>query len=215
MRAVAYSSGNDVSAVLRNTYMLLAVTLGWSAVTAYLGTMVKMGGLAYLGLVVLGFMALFATMALRNSGWGLVAVMAFTGIEGFSLGPVLSHYLGMAGGSQTIATAAALTGTAFTVLSGYVLITRKDFSFLGGMLFVGLVLLLLASVVSMFFHVPGMQLALAAVSALIFSGYILYDTSEIVHGGETNYILATVNLYLDILNLFLALLRLVGATSDE
>jgi modulator of FtsH protease len=215
MRAVAYSSGNDVSAVLRNTYMLLAVTLGWSAVTAYLGTMVKMGGLAYLGLVVLGFMALFATMALRNSGWGLVAVMAFTGIEGFSLGPVLNHYLGMAGGSQTIATAAALTGTAFTVLSGYVLIIRKDFSFLGGMLFVGLVLLLLASVVSMFFHVPGMQLALAAVSALIFSGYILYDTSEIVHGGETNYILATVNLYLDILNLFLALLRLVGATSDE
>jgi modulator of FtsH protease len=215
MRAVAYSSGNDVSAVLRNTYMLLAVTLGWSAVTAYLGTMVKMGGLAYLGLVVLGFMALFATMALRNSGWGLVAVMAFTGIEGFSLGPVLNHYLGMAGGSQTIATAAALTGTAFTVLSGYVLITRKDFSFLGGMLFVGLVLLLLASMVSMIFHVPGMQLALAAVSALIFSGYILYDTSEIVHGGETNYILATVNLYLDILNLFLALLRLVGATSDE
>jgi modulator of FtsH protease len=203
------------SSVLRNTYLLLSVTLLWSALTATLGTHVQMGLWAYLGLVVAGFATLFATFAFRNSGWGLVFVFAFTGIQGFSLGPVLNHYLDMKNGAQLISMTAGLTAAVFISLSAYVLITRKNFEFLGGMLFVGLIGLIIASLVSLFFPVPGVQLALAGVGALIFSGYILYDTSAIIHGGETNYVVATVSLYLDILNLFLDLLRLVTAFGGD
>lgn len=215
MRTATLSSGVEINSVLRSTYLLLSMTLVWSAFTAYLGTQVAFSLPLFLGAVIGGFIALFATLALRNSGWGLVGIFAFTGLEGFTLGPVLSHYLGMANGGTIVATAAGLTAAVFLALSVYALVSRKDFSFLGGMLFVGLIALLLASLVALFFPIPALHLTLSVIGVLIFSGYVLYDTSEIIRGGETSCIVATVSLYLDILNLFLNLLRIVGFLSGD
>lgn len=215
MRTATLSSGVEINSVLRSTYLLLSMTLVWSAFTAYLGTQVAFSLPLFLGAVIGGFIALFATLALRNSGWGLVGIFAFTGLEGFTLGPVLSHYLGMANGGTIVATAAGLTAAVFLALSFYALVSRKDFSFLGGMLFVGLIALLLASLVALFFPIPALHLTLSVIGVLIFSGYVLYDTSEIIRGGETSCIVATVSLYLDILNLFLNLLRIVGFLSGD
>jgi modulator of FtsH protease len=212
MENVAVEAGSvSRNSVLRNTYALLSLTMIWSTIMAAVGTVLNIGMGVYLVLVLLGFGTLFATRAFRNSAMGVVMVFAFTGIEGLSLGPILQMYLHMANGAQIIGTAAGLTGVMFLSLSGYALISRKDFSFMGGFLVAGLIALILVSLIGMFFSFPGMYLALAFVSALIFSGFILFDTSRIVNGGETNYIMATVELYLDILNLFLALLRIISA----
>lgn len=215
MQSFALSSAASRHSVLRNTYALLSLTLMWSAGAAVVGAGLHFSLVGYLVLMVMGFVALFGTMALRNSVWGLVLVFAFTGIEGLSLGPVLQHYLHLKHGTQILATSAGLTGAMFLGLSGVVLVSRKDFSFLGGFLFAGLLALILVGLVGLFFPMPAMQLALAFMGVLIFSGYILYDTSRIIQGGETNYIMATIDLYLDILNLFLNLLRLVSAFSSN
>jgi modulator of FtsH protease len=205
----------DVSSVLRNTYALLSLTLVWSAITAYMGSQTAMGAWTYIGVVIGGFVTLFATFALRNSALGLIGITAFAGLEGFALGPLLRHYMNMPSGPAIIMTAAGMAAAMFIILSGYVLVTRKNFEFLGGMLFMALIGLILVSILGMFFHIPGMQLALALAGVLVFSGYILYDTSAIIHGGETNYIIATIQLYLDILNLFVNLLQLVGIGSSD
>ena len=141
---------------------------------------------------------------------GLLALFGFAGLQGLSLGPIIHMYLHMPSGSTTVAEAAGMTALAFVALSAYVHITRKDFSFMGGMLFVGLIIVVVASLIGMFVSSQALQLTIAAVSALIFCGYILYDTSDIIHGGETNYIVATMRLYLDIINLFLDLLQLLS-----
>lgn len=204
------------NSVLRNTYALLSMTLLWSAAMSVVGTHMHFSTMGYIGVVVMGFVSLFATMALRNSAWGLLLIFVFTGLEGLSLGPLLQHYLHLKHGAQIVATTAGLTGVLVLGLSSYVLVSRKSFNFLGGFLFVGLLGLLLVSLIGMFFPIPGLQLALSFVSVLIFSGYILYDTSRILDGGERNYIMATLQLYLDILNLFVNLLRLVaGSSSDD
>lgn len=211
MDNVIINSGRiSQNAVLRNTYALLSLTMIWSTIMAAVGTMLHIGFGAYLILALVGFGLLFATQAFRNSGMGVVMVFLFTGVEGLSLGPVLQAYLHMANGAQIVGMAAGLTGAMFFALSGYALMSRKDFSFMGGFLFAGLIMLIVASLIGVFFNIPGMSLALSVVTALIFSGYILYDTSRIINGGETNYIMATVSLYLDILNLFLALLRILS-----
>lgn len=217
MENVAIGSGSAVqkNSVLRNTYALLSLTMIWSTIMAVVGTMLHIGFGAYLVLALVGFGLLFATRAFRNSAMGVLMVFLFTGVEGLSLGPVLQAYLHMANGAQIIGTAAGLTGVMFLSLSGYALVSRKDFSFLGGFLFAGLIALLVVSLIGMFFSFPGMYLAISFVSAMIFSGYILYDTSSIINGGETNYIMATVSLYLDILNLFLALLRIISILSGN
>lgn len=198
------------SAVVSNTYRLLAMTLAWSAGMAYLGMNLSMGVGMFLALSIAGLVALFATMALRNSVWGLAMVFVFTGLEGLTLGPVLNAYLNMPNGSGIVMTATGATAGIFTLLSLYATASKRDFSFLGGFLFVGLIVMLIASLVMIFFPVPAVQVILAAFGVLIFSGYILYDTANLVRGGETNYILATISLYLDILNLFLSLLRLIA-----
>ena len=215
MNTLSMSRGMETNSVMRNTYMLLSLTLLWSALTAYVGTNVQMGLGMFIMLVVAGFASLFATLAFRDSALGLLFVFMFTGIEGFSLGPVLSHYLHLKNGGMIVGVSAGLTGGVFALLSAYALVSKKNFDFLGGMLFAGLIALLLASIVGIFFPIPAFQLALAAIGVLIFSGYVLYDTSRIIHGGETNYIVATVSLYLDILNLFLDILRLVAAFSSS
>ena len=159
---------------------------------------------------------MFLTNALKDSVWGLVSVFAFTGFMGYSLGPILNSYIySFANGPQLIATALGGTGLIFFGLSGYVLTTRKDFSYLGGFLFVAVMLAFLAMIANIFFQIPALSLGISAAFVLISSGLILFQTSEIINGGETNYISATVSLFVSIYNLFLSLLNLLGAFSGN
>ena len=209
-------TGIEINKVLKNTYLLLSMTLLFSAVMA--GVSMAMNFPPIHWLLQLGGMIglLFLTSYLRNSVWGLVSVFAFTGFLGLTLGPMLNAYLSFfSNGTELIMMAAGGTGVIFLSLSGYVLVTRKDFSFMGGFLFIGLIVLILASLGAMFFSVPGLQLGLSAMAILLFSGFILYDTSNIIHGGETNYIMATIALYLDIYNIFVNLLHILGAFAGD
>ena len=206
----------EINKVLRNTYMLLSATLIFSAMTAAISMMVVTSPMVYLGSS-LGALALIWLVLPRtaNSGAGVAVVFAITGLLGFGLGPVLNSYLAMSNGSQLIATAMGGTGIIFLGLSGYVLTTRKDFSFMGGFLMVGFFVILLAAIANIFLAIPALSLAISAVVIMVMSGFILYDTSRIINGGETNYVLATVGLYLSIYNIFIHLLHLLGALSGD
>ena len=211
--AILVQSAGGISAesrVLKNTYTLLSGTLLFTAAVTWMTQGVRLSNLEYLGCIIGSFGLLFVTMRLRNSGLGLLALFGFAGLEGVALGPVISQYSHSPNGTSTVALAAGLTAAAFVGLSTYVRVTRKDFSAWGGMLFAGLLVVVVASLINLFVQSSAGEMALAAVTAILFSGYILFDTSRIVTGGETNYIMATLRLYLDILNLFLALLRLLG-----
>lgn len=197
--------------VLRNTYTLLSMTLLFSAACAGAAVVLNMPPMGIVITLVGYFGLLFLTTKLRNSVWGLVSVFALTGFMGLTLGPILSMYLSIPNGDQIIMTAMGGTGVIFLGLSGYALTTRKDFSFLGGFLMVGILVAFLAGIASLFFSMPGLSLAVSAMFVLLMSGLILYQTSQIIHGGETNYIMATVTLYISIYNLFVSLLQLLGA----
>ena len=199
---------------LQNTYRLLSITLIWSAVTAYGGMLFPVGGIGMLAILVLAIGVLFATRAYSNSGTGVLLVFAFTGLMGFSLGPTMNHYLSLPNGSEIVGTALLATGGAFLGLSAYVQVTKRDFEFLGGFLMIALLGLIIVSLVGIFFSTPGLSLLLAYVSVLIFGAYILYDTSSIIAGRQTNYIMATISLYLDILNMFSALLRIISGSRN-
>ncbi len=201
------------SKLIRNTYALLSMTLLFSGVTAGLSMAFNWPHPGLLLTLVGYFGLLFLTHKLRNSVWGLVSVFALTGFMGLTLGPILSTYLGLPNGDQIVMTALGGTGAIFLGLSAYVLATRKDFTFMGGFLMVGILVAFLGALGALFFDIPGLQLAISAMFVLLMSGYILYETSQLVHGGETNYILATVSLYVSIYNLFLSLLHLIGAFS--
>ena len=196
--------------VLRNTYMLLSLTLLFSALTAGFAMATNAPPLHWL--ITLGgyFGLLFVVTRLRNSVWGLAAVFALTGFLGYTLGPILNFYLSLPNGSQVVMTALAGTGAIFLALSGYALVSRKDFSFMGSFLMVGILVAFLAGLGAMLFSIPMLSLAVSGMFVLLMSGLILYQTSEIIHGGETNYIMATVALFVDIYNLFLSLLQLLG-----
>ena len=213
--STSLGAGVEINKVLRNTYMLLGMTLLFSVVTAGVAMALQISQMTALILSLVGFGLLFVVNKTADSAKGIVAVFAFTGVLGAALGPMLNHYLGMANGPSLIMQALGGTAVVFFALSGYVLTTRKDFSFMGGFLMVGLIVAVVASLALMFFNVPAASLALSALIVLLMSGFILFDTSRIIHGGETNYIRATVSLYLDIYNLFTALLHLLGATSDD
>jgi len=203
------------NSVLRNTYGLLALTLAFSGMVAYISQQMQ---LPHPGLVVtlVGFYGLFfATMRLRNSGWGLVTTFALTGFMGYTLGPILNLYLGMNNGASVISSAFTMTAVVFGGLSAFVLITRKDMSFLRTFIMVGFFVLLGAIIASWIFEISGIQLAISAGFVLFSSAVILYQTSEIVNGGETNYIMATINLYVSIYNLFLSLLHILGVANDD
>ena len=196
--------------VIRNTYLLLSMTLLFAAGTAAAAVALR---LPHPGLIVtlIGYFGLlFATTKLRNSGWGLVSVFALTGFMGYTLGPIVSHYLGLPNGGQTVMTAMAGTGAIFVGLSGYALTTRKDFSFMGGFLMVGILVAFVAGLAAIFFEIPALSLTVSAAFVLLMSGLILYETSNIIHGGETNYVMATVTLFVAIFNLFTSLLQLLG-----
>lgn len=202
--------------VLRNTYLLLSLTFLFSAFTAYLAYATGARTMNPLLMIVGVYGLMFLTQALRNSIWGLVSTFAFTGFLGYTLGPVIGYFMtGFANGPQLVATALGGTGIIFFALSGYALTTRKDFSFLGGFLFVAMMVVLLAMIAGIFFHTPALQLVISAVFILISSGLILFQTSEIIHGGETNYISATVGLYVSIYNLFVSLLNILSAFSGR
>jgi modulator of FtsH protease len=150
-----------------------------------------------------------------NSSAGIGVVFAFTGLLGFALGPILSQYLSMANGSEIVATAMGGTAVIFLGLSGYALTTQRDFSFLGGFLFAGIMVLLAAVLASLFLNISGLSLAISAGFILLFSGFLLFDTSRIINGGETNYILATTSIFISIFNIFTSLLHLLGFASND
>jgi modulator of FtsH protease len=200
----------ETSKVLRNTYALLAMTLGFSGLVAFAAQQAHVPHPGLL-LTLVGFYGLyFLTMKLRNSAWGLLSTFALTGFMGYTLGPILNRYLGLANGAELIVSAFTMTAVVFGGLSAYVLVTRKDMSFLSGFLTVGCFVLLGGSIAAMLFHLSALQLALSAGFVLFSSAAILWQTSEIVQGGERNYIMATISLYVSIYNLFLSLLQLLG-----
>lgn len=202
--------------LIRNTYILLSLTLLFSALTAgvsiamnlpSMGLLITLGG--YFGL-------LFLTSALRNSAWGLAAIFALTGFMGLTLGPFLNAYLQFfSNGGQLVMLAFGGTGVIFLGLSGYALTTRKDFSFMGGFLMVGILVAFLMGVCAVLFSVPAMAMAVSAIFILLMSGLILYQTSEMIHGGETNYIMATITLYVAIYNLFTSLLHILAMFAGQ
>ena len=207
--------------VLRNTYGLLGLTMiptvigalaGMSTNFTFLAQFPIMGPLLMLA-VMIGLM--FGVSALKNSVWGIALLLAFTFVMGWWLGPMLQYALHFRNGAQLIGVAAGGTGVIFFTLAGIATVTRKDFGFMQNFLFVGLVLLVIASIANLFFAIPAASLAISAVAILLFSGYILYDVSRIIHGGETNYVMATLSLYLNIYNIFVSLLNILLALSGQ
>ncbi len=207
--------------VLRNTYMMLALTMVPTVIGAFIGMATNFSFLAQnpiMGsLLMFGAMIgmLFAVSALRNSVWGIVALLGFTFVAGWFLGPILQVALNLKNGAQLVGMAAGGTGLIFFSLATFATVTKKDFSFMGKFLFIGLILLIVASLANLFFQVPAMSLTISAIAVLLFSAYILFDISRIVNGGETNYVMATMGLYLSIYNIFVHLLSLLMAFSGE
>ena len=196
--------------VLSNTYWLLGLTLAFSALTATVAVAINMPQSFALVLMLVGFGLLFVVHKMADSAKGLPAIFAFTGVWGASIGPMLSFYLAMENGPTMVLQALAGTALVFFSLSAYALNTKKDFSYLGGFLMTGLIVAVVALIANMFLAIPALSLTLSAVVVMIMAGLILFDTSRIIHGGETNYIRATVGLYLNIFNLFIHLLHLIA-----
>ena len=207
--------------VLRNTYMMLALTMIPTIMGAFVGLSMNFSFMAQnpimapllMFAVMMGM--LFAVSALRNSTWGIAMLLGFTFVAGVFLGPILQHALHLRNGAQLVGLAAGGTGAIFFSLATVATVSKRDFSFMGKFLFIGLVLLVLASLANLFFAIPALSLTISSIAVLLFSAYILYDVSRIVHGGETNYIMATMTLFLNIYNLFVNLLSLLMAFSGE
>lgn len=203
------------NSVIRNTYTLLSMTLIFSAVTAGVSMSLNLPHPGLLITLVGYFGLLFATSKYKNSSLGIVFVFALTGFMGYTLGPMLNSYLSLPNGGQIVMTAMGSTGAIFIGLSAYALTSKKDFSFMGGFLMAGILVAFLAGLGAMFFEIQALSLVVSSMFVLLMSGLILYETSSIIHGGETNYIMATVTLYVSIFNLFTSLLHLLGFMNSE
>lgn len=206
----------ETNKLIRNTYMMLSLTLIFSAITA--GISMAMTLPPFISLVtMIGALVLiwFVLPRTAQSAAGLGVVFAITGLLGFGLGPTLDYYLSLPNGGQIVMTALGGTGAIFLGLSGYALISRRDFSFMGGFLFVGLIVVLLAMLGNLFFQLPAMSMAISAGVIMLMSGFILFDTSRMIHGGEDNYLLMTISLYLSIFNIFVSLLNILGLSSED
>jgi modulator of FtsH protease len=207
--------------VLRNTYMMLALTMIPTLIGAFVGMSTNFSYMAQhpiiATLMMFGVMMglMFGVSATRDSGWCVALLLAFTLVAGFFLGPILQVALHLKNGAQLVGMAAGGTGIIFFSLATLATVTKRDFSFMGKFLFIGVILLIVASLANMFFQVPALALTISAIAVLIFSAYILYDISQIVQGGQTNYVMATMSLYLDIYNIFINLLNLLMAFSGE
>jgi len=206
-------SGVAVNKVLKNTYMLLGLTLGFSAVMAALSTNAAPMNIWMYIIGVYGL--LFATHALARTAWGLLTIFAFAGFIGYGTGPLIGALLSTAGGSQVVSTALGGTAFIFFGLSGYALVSRKDFSFLSGFITAGCFVLIAAMILGIFVQIPALQLAISVGFMLFSSAIILYQTGEIVNGGERNYILATITLFVSIYNLFMSLIHLLTAFGGD
>lgn len=211
----AEASVLQTNKVVRNTYVLLSLTLAFSALVAGVSMALRLPHPGIIITLVGYFGLLFLTTKLRNSTGGIFAVFALTGFMGYTLGPILSAYLSMPNGHSVVMQAMGGTAAVFLGLSGYALTSRKDFSFMGGFLMVGILVAFLAGLGALFFQIPALSLAVSAMFVLLMSGLILYETSNIIHGGETNYIMATVTLYVSIYNLFVSLLHLLGFANGD
>jgi FtsH-binding integral membrane protein len=216
------ASAESQNRVLRNTYWLLALSMLPTMVGAWVGMQLNFfalfaGSPIMAPLLMFGVMiaALFGVTALRNSAWGVPALFGFTFIAGLMLAPILTVALGFRNGGQLVGLAGGMTAAIFFALAGIATVSKRDFSFLGKFLFVGLVILIVASLGNLFFQVPALSLTISAVAVLIFSMYLLYDVSNIVRGGETNYITATLNLFLDLFNIFISLLNILLAFAGQ
>jgi modulator of FtsH protease len=209
-------SALETNKVLKNTYLLLAATLGFSALTAMLSMALAMPPWVYLvsviGAMILG---IFVLPRAAQSASGVGVIFVITGLLGFGLGSILSMYLALPNGGQIIATAFAGTAIIFLGLSGYALTSKADFSFMGGFLFAGMMVAMIAMIANIFLNMPALSLAISSAIILIMSGFILFDTSQIKNGTETNYIMATFGIYLSIFNIFIALLQILGIMSDD
>ena len=202
--------------VLKNTYMLLSATLLFSALMAVVSIFLEMPPMAYLGAVIVSMLlGMFVLPRTANSTSGIGVIFLITGLLGFGLGAIITQYLAMPKGPEIIGTAFAGTGIIFLSLSAYVLTSRRDFSFMGGFLFAGMITVVIAMVANIFLALPALSLALSAAIILLMSGLILFDTSRIINGGETNYIMATYSLYLSIFNIFISLLQILGSMGDD
>jgi modulator of FtsH protease len=201
--------------VLRNTYALLAMTLLFSAGVAAASVTMSLPAPGIIITLAVYFGLLFAIHKFQNSAAALPAVFALTGFMGYTLGPLLSRTLSLPGGGQIVTLALAATGVTFLALSAYVLNTKRDFSFMGGFLFAGMIIALLAGLGAVFLQMPMLALVVSAMVALLSAGLILFETSRIVNGGETNYVLATVSLYVSVFNLFTSLLQLFGVMGSD
>ncbi|BBP04091.1 BAX inhibitor protein [Sulfuriferula plumbiphila] len=207
--------------VLRNTYMMLSLTMIPTVIGAWMGLslnfafMAQHPVIAMIGMLAVMFGLFYGIQANRNNSLGVILLLGVTFLFGLMLGPILQTALHFRNGAQLIGMAAGGTGVIFFTLAGIATVTKKDFSFMGKFLFIGLVMLVIASLANVFFQVPAASLAISAIAIMIFSGYILYDVSRIVNGGETNYVMATLALYLDIYNIFVNLLNLLMAFSGN
>ena len=202
--------------VLKNTYLLLSATLFFSAVMAAVSIFLQVSPMFYLGSVI-GAMVLgmFVLPRTANSASGIGVIFLITGLLGFGLGAILQMYLALPKGPQIVGTALAGTGIIFLGLSGYALTTRKNFNFMGGFLFAGMIALAVAIIANLFLAMPALSMAISAAMILVMSGFILWDTSRIARGEETNYIMSTYGIYLSIFNIFISLLQLLGIFGDE
>ncbi|MDF1796172.1 MAG: Bax inhibitor-1/YccA family protein [Coxiellaceae bacterium] len=198
------------NSVIRNTYLLLSLTLVFSAFTAWFS--MSSNAQPGVGFILIGYFGLmFAVNALRKSAWGILAIFAFTGFLGYTLGPILNSYIhNFSNGSEIIMTALGGTGVIFFALSGYALVTRKDFSYMGGFLFVAFTVAFIGGLASMFFQLPLLNLLVSGAFVLLSSAYILFTTSRMINGGERNYIMATMALYVALFNIFISLLNILG-----
>ena len=204
-------SALEINSVLRNTYLLLSLTLLFSAGMAWYAMSINAAPVGIILFLVGIFGLNWLTSALRNSPWGILAAFAYTGFLGYVLGPILSFYIhGFSNGPQLVMTALGATGTIFLGLSAYAVVSRKNYSFMGGFLFVAILSAFLLGLGAVFFQMPMLQLAVSGLFCLISSAYILYTTSAIIHGGERNYVMATIMLYAQLFNLFLSLLQILS-----
>lgn len=215
LNAASQSSAIEINKVLRNTYMLLGMTLAFSAVTAGISMAMGLSHIAALVMTLVAFGLLFVVHKQADKANGIFWIFAFTGLMGASLGPMLNMYASLPNGGSLIMQALGGTALIFFALSAYALTSKKDFSFMGGFLMVGLIVVIVAGIANIFFAIPAVSLALNAAIIMIMSGLILFDTSRIIHGGERNYIRATVSLYLNVYNIFVSLLQLLGAFNSD
>ncbi|ALT79529.1 hypothetical protein AT984_00965 [Paucibacter sp. KCTC 42545] len=217
-----YESGSNTTAlapnasrVLRNTYALLSMTLLFSAAIAAASVAMKLPAPGIIITLVGYFGLLFAVHKLQNSGWAVPVVFALTGFMGYTMGPLLTRSLSLPNGAEVVMMALAATGATFLALSAWVLTSKRDLSFMGGFLFAGMVIAMLCGLAAVFLQIPALSLAVSAMVALLSAGLIMFETSRIVNGGESNYVLATVSLFVSIFNLFTSLLSLFGFGSSN